>query len=181
MVRNFDQTPGQHYDVQQQIGNSHGGSKFDRLIKSFQKYEREQEQQTESNDHRGIAEERVEVWILDGMLRRVSRRECHSDDKICSRKSKQSQNQNAAPPATQQVFEHRNGALPDIRTSGNLRVNGKRTAKSNKDQDGGGNGRNRSSGEKRDTWLIAERGEIIDAGEPQNQVPRMSFCRTEMS
>ena len=72
-----------------------------------------------------------------------------------------------------QIFEHRDGTQSRIRAPGNLHIDGKRAQQRYRHQNSGCDRGKRARREQRDTRLISESGKIIDARQPDDQIPRM--------
>ena len=130
-------------------------------------------QQDNSDQHARFAEQGVQERVLEGVQRGVSRRQRDGDNEPRGREPQQRENQQLAAPAVEQVLEHRNRAEAHERAFRHLRVHRQRAKQRDGYQQGSGNGRKRPRGEQGDARLVPERGEVIHAGEPQHEIPRV--------
>ena len=110
--------------------------------------------------------------LLDDVRGRVRGRERDGDDEVGRREPEQAQHERLAAPARQQLLEHRDAALAVRAVLGDAAVDRQRAEQRQQDEDERRDRRERAGGEEGDAGLIAERREVVDAGEAHDLPPR---------
>ena len=172
VITSHDAAP-EHDEVQGEIRHGGGGGQADRLAEAPQEDRREHDEDRERDEDLVLAEHAVQERVLDRVLRGVGGRQRHRDHEVGGGEAEQDEHEDLALPAGEQVLEHGDRALPGVAAPGHLRVDRQRAEQRHQDEDHGGDRRHRAGGEQRDAGLVAERREVIDAGQPDDLPPGM--------
>ena len=158
-------------NVQGQVHRDDDHGDADGFAKTLQEDRAEPGQQHDGDGDRVIERGRHERVVND-VFGRVRCRQGNGDDEVGRRKPEQHEHERLAAPPWQQVFEHRDAAL-SVRARGrDPVVNGKRAHESENDENQRCDRRERARCDERDAWLIAQRREVIDAGQAHDFPPR---------
>ena len=109
--------------------------------------------------------------VADDVRGRVGRRQRDGDDEVGRGEPEQAQHERLALPSRQQLFEHRDAALAVRARLGDAAVDRQRAEQRQQDEHERRERREEPGGEERDARLIAERREVVDAGEAHDLPP----------
>ena len=109
--------------------------------------------------------------ILDDVRGRVRGGQRDRDDEARRRETEQTEDEGLASPARQQLFEQRDAALAVRAELGDAPVHRQRAEEREEHEDERRERRDDAGGEERDAWLVAERREVVDAGEAHHLPP----------
>ena len=160
-----------HDDVEHEVGRDQPDGDPDRLGEPAQEDHAEQPEQDQRDDDLVTAEVRLEVRVLGEVRRRVGRGERHRDEEVGGREAQQHEDEELALPEGQQPLEHGDGALAVRALLRHAAVDGQRAQQGERDQDDRGDGAHGPGGEGRDAGLVAQRGEVVDAGQAHDPPP----------
>jgi hypothetical protein len=158
-----DATP-QHYQAQGEVRHGSSGRKANGLPEPFQKNCGEYREDRERDQDLVVTEHRLEERILDCVLGGVGRRQRHRDHKIGGREAKQDQDEHFPLPSSEQALKHGDGTLSGVAAPSYLRVHWQCAKQRNKDEDDRSNRRYRARRDQRNTRLVAECREVVNAG-----------------
>ncbi len=97
----------------------------------------------------------------------------HRDDKVRGREAEQQQHERLALPAREKILEQRDRTLTGIAAPGHLRIDRQRAQQRHQHENDGRNRRHGARRQQRDARLVAERGKVVDPGQPDDFPPRM--------
>ncbi len=160
-----------HHDVEREVdGDEHDGD-ADRLPETTQEHGSEQCDEHEGDQDLVAVEPGGSEGVLDGVSRGIRRREGDGDHEVGRREAQQHQHEQFAGPPRQQLLEHRDrsGALEALPRDAT--IDGQRPEQREQHEHDGGEGGEETGGERRDRGLVAEGGEVIDAGEAHDPPP----------
>ena len=145
----------------------------DRLLETAQEHGGEQGQQEQRDRdvlalHPGGGER-----VLDRVRGRVRGGERHGDHEVGGREPQQHQDEEFPAPTRQQPLQHGDGPLAAVAFAGHPAVDRQCAQQGHGDQDQGGQRRNHARGERGDGRLVAQRGEVVDAGQAHDLPPRV--------
>ncbi len=170
VVRDLEDAPAQHDHVQPEINCHDEDREANGLAEALQEDRRQHRQQEQREQNRMIHPCRHER-IGDDVRGGVGCRERDGDDEVGRRKPEQHENEDFAAPPRQQFLEHRDAALAMRAVLRHATVNRQRAKEGEEDEDNGRDRRERARGQERDAGLVAERREIIDAGQAHDLPP----------
>ena len=159
------QGPTHDDDVEDQVEGDDAHRDPDRFLEALQEDSSERHQKERGHENGVVRHPVRHIGILGDVRGGVSRRHRHRDDEVGKRES-------LALPPGQEFLQHQDAALAVRRVLRHLGVNGQGHEQGDPDQDHGGNGREHPGGEDRDSRLIPEGREIVDAGEAHDLPPR---------
>ena len=120
-----------------------------------------------------LGENHVEKRVLDGMLGGVGRGQGHRDHEVRGGKPEQHQHQRFALPARQKVLEQGDRSLPGKAAPSHLCVDRQRAKQRDQHENDGRNRRHGARRQQGDARLVAERGKVVDASQPDDFPPGM--------
>ena len=109
--------------------------------------------------------------ILDGVRRGIRCREGDRDHEVRGREAEQHQHEQLAAPPGQQPFEHGDRALALEALAGDAAIDRQGAEDGQQHEHDGGQGREQPRRHRRDRRLIAERREVVDAGQRHDPPP----------
>ena len=174
----FDEAADDHDGVQEDVRGADEDRDADRLAEPAQEDAREYGEERERDRHLVALEKRPEIRVLAGVLGGVGRGQRHRDHEVRRRESEEREHEQLVLPAGQEALEHRDGALTDVGMARDLAVDRHRPEKRDENEETRREGRERTGGEERDAGLIAERREVVDAGQPEDAVPGVRLLGT---
>ena len=126
-----------------------------------------------SDDRHGdrMVQPRGNERVLDDVRGRVGGRQRDRDDEAGGREPEQAQDDGLALPPREQVLEHRDAALAVRAHLGDAVVHRQRAEQRDQHEDERRDRRERAGREKGDAGLIAERREVVDAGQAHHLPP----------
>ena len=107
----------------------------------------------------------------------VGGREGDRDDEAGGDEAEQAQDEELALPPGQQALQHRDRAVAVRALAGDAAVHRQRAEERDQHQDQGRDRRERAGGEGGDAGLVAERREVVDAGQAHHLPPGMLVVR----
>ena len=113
--------------------------------------------------------------ILDEVGGRIGGRQGDGDEEVGRGEAEEHQDEDLARPSGQQMLQHGDRSLAVRRLAGHIPVDRQRTEQGQRDEDDGRERRERPGGEGGDTRLVAERREVVDAGEAHDLPPRIGL------
>ena len=159
------------YDqVQREVRADDAHGQPDRLTKAFEEHTRQQPQQHEGHPDL-MVEDVGEERIADDVRRGVGCRERDGDHEVGGGKPEQHQHERLAAPPRQQLFEHRDAALPVRTVPRHAPVDRQRAEQREEDQDERRDRREGAGGEKGDAGLVAERRKVVNARQAHHLPP----------
>ncbi|SFV24380.1 hypothetical protein SAMN04487966_110139 [Micrococcus terreus] len=115
--------------------------------------------------------------VLDQVRRGVRGREREGDHEVGDRKAQQDQDQQLAAPVGQQPLQHRDRALSMGGLPRHPAVHGQSGTQGDQHQHERGHRREQPGCQSRDGRLVAQRGEVVEAGQAHHLPPRMPLVR----
>jgi hypothetical protein len=164
---------GHHDRVESQVDHHQADGDADRLGEPLEEHPAEQRDQDERDGDlmalEGRRPERVFVDVGGG----VGGRQGHGDDEVGRREAEQDEHEEFALPVRQKAHEHRDRALAMRAVGGHAPVDGQRSQQRDQHQDGRRDRRQQAGRERGDARLVAQRGEVVHAGEAHDLPPRV--------
>ena len=119
--------------------------------------------------------QRGDVRVLDDVRGRVRGRQGHRDQEVGGGEPEQHQHEQLALPEGQQPLEHRDRALAVRALLRHPPVDRQRPEQGQRDQHQGRERGQHAGGERGDARLVAEGGEVVDAGQAHHPPPRVAL------
>ena len=174
MLQHLRQRGGDDDDVQQEVEPDDADREANRLLEALDEDRREQRQQDECHAQL-VLERRRKEGIPDDVRGRVGGRERDGDDEVGGGEPQQAEHQRLAAPPRQQLLEHRDAPLPVGAVLRHAPVDRQRAEERQQHQDERRDRRQHPRRQRRDARLVAERREIVDAGQAHDLVPGMGM------
>ena len=164
-----------HDDVQPEVEPHEDDGDADRLLEAAQEHRGEHGQQDQR--HRDVLALHPVggEGVLDGVGGGVGGGERHGDHEVSGGEAEQHQDQEFPAPARQQPLQHGDGPFTARAFAGNPAVHRQRAQQGHGDQDQGGQRRNHTGRERGNGGLVAQRGEVVHAGQAHDLPPRVFF------
>jgi len=159
--------------VQEQVHGHEGDRDADGLLEALEEDRPQQGDQHQRDcDLLAVQEMRGE-GVLDDVGGGVGGREGDGDDEVGGHEAEQGEDEELALPPPQQVLEHGDRAFAMRALAGDPAVDRQGPQQRQQDEDQRGDGREGAGGQGGDAGLVAQRGEIVDAGQAHHLPPRV--------
>ncbi|CAM5319542.1 hypothetical protein STANM337S_00758 [Streptomyces tanashiensis] len=147
----------------------------DGFEEALEEHRAEQGDQHERDDHLFVVECLFEVGVLDEVGGGVGRRQGDGDEEVGRGEAEEGEDEELALPEGQQSRQHGDGALAARALLGDPPVDGQGAGQGDDHQDDRGDGGEQSGGQGRDAGLVAEGGEVVDAGQAHHPPPALAL------
>ena len=164
--------PDDHHDqVQRQVRPDQHDGDADGLGEAAQE-DRGQQGQQQQGDQQGVVGPRLgDERVLHQMRGRVGGGQRHGDQEVGGREAEQDQDEHLAGPLGQVALQHRDGALAVRALLGHPPVDRQGAQQREQDEHDRGERGEQAGGERGDAGLVAQRREVVDAGQAHDLPP----------
>ena len=175
------ETAPEHDEAQPEVRDGDDSGHPDRPPEPEQEHDGQQGEEYQGDPDLRVAEEGVQVRVLDGVLGGVRGRQRHGNDEVRGREPEQDEHEELAAPAREQVLEHRDRPLTGVGATRDLGVDRQGAEQRHQDEDGRGQRRDGAGREEGNARLVAEGREVVHAREPEHAPPRVRLLARPVS
>ncbi|CAH0324841.1 hypothetical protein SRABI128_05059 [Microbacterium sp. Bi128] len=173
VLQDLDDRCDDHDDVQPEVNAHQDDGDADRLLETAQEHGGEQGQE-DQRDRDVLALDPVGgERVLDRVRCCVRSGERHGDHEVGGGETQQHQDEQFPAPPRQQPLQHGDGPFAARTFAGHPAVHRQCAQQGHGDQDQGGQRRNHAGRERGDGGLVAQRGEVVHAGQAHDLPPRV--------
>ena len=173
MGKALEDRGGDHDHVQAQVDCNQGDGDADGLLEAAQEHRGQQCQQEQRDENVLSLHPARGKRVVDGVGRGVGGGQRHGDHEVCGGEPQQDQDQELPAPARQQPLKHGDGSLAAMAFAGNPAVDRERAEQGDGHQHQRGQRGDHPGGQGGDGRLVAQRGEVVHAGQAHHLPPRM--------
>jgi len=163
-------------EIEREIDADERDGDTDGLIEAAQE-DRAQERDQEQRHQDLVPMERPRVGVFPEVRRRVRGREGDRDDEASGHETDEAEHEELTLPPGEQAFEHGDGPVAVGARRGHAAVHREGSAERNQHEDERGDGGKDAGGKGRDARRVAQRGEVVDAGQAHHPPPRVLVGR----
>ncbi len=157
--------------VEREVDGNQDDGQPDRLAEALEEDAAEQGDQHQGDDHLLAGQGAVQVRVLDQVGGGVGGRQGDGDHEVGGREAEQREDEQLALPERQQAFQHRDRALAVRALPGHPAVDRQGAAEGDDDEDDGRHRGEQTGREGGDAGLVAEGGEVVEAGQAHHPPP----------
>ncbi len=165
--------------AERQVDDHEHDGDADGLGEALEEHRTESQQQRQGEEDLVAAEGRVQQGVLDEVGGGVGRGQGDRDDEPGHDEAEQRQHQQLARPVGEELLQHRQGAVAVRALDGDPAVHREGAEEGDDHQHEGGDRRQGAGGQRRDARLVAERGEVVDAGQAHDLPPGVDVVLPE--
>ncbi len=170
----LEQADRDHDDVESEVDPHQSDREPDRLGEAAQEHRAEQGQQEQRDRDLVAGEQGPEVGVLDQVRRGVGRRQGHGDDEVGGREAQQGKDEQLPLPEAEQPLEHRDRALTMGALLGDAVIDRQGSGEGERHEHQRRDRREEAGGQSGDAGLVAERREVVDAGQAHHPPPGLA-------
>ena len=163
--------------VEREIDRDEHDCDPNRLAESFEEDRTEKRDEEEGDRDPLPTQEAGGERIFGDVCRRVRRGERDRDNEVCRGKAKQDEDEEFPLPPREELRQHRDRAFAVRARHRDTTIDRQRTEQRHENEHDRRDRREYARRERRDSWLITERGEVIHTRETHHTPPRLRRVR----
>ena len=163
------------HHVECQVGCRRADGDADRLAEALEEHRAQGGEQHQRDPQVRAVQQRRGEGVLHDVRGGVGGRQGHGDHEVGGGEAQQHQHQELPGPPGQQPLQHGDRALAVRALLGDPAVDGQRAEEGQRDQHEGGERREQPGRQRGDARLVAEGGEVVDAGQAHDPPPGVAL------